>query len=66
MKKVYMQLQETEGQLLAAASRIYAAYLQTEHYTPGNEKALMSQAIKEAIQLGQAIDHAVIADSEVD
>ncbi|HCQ03039.1 MAG TPA: hypothetical protein DIT99_21180 [Candidatus Latescibacteria bacterium] len=66
MKKVYMQLQESEGHLLGAASRIYAAYLRTDQYTPGDEASLMSRAIQEAIQLAQTIDHFVIADDEVD
>ncbi len=66
MKKAYMQLQESEGHLLAAASRIYASYLRTDHYTPGDEAGLMSRAIKEAIQLAQTIDHVVIADNEVE
>ena len=57
MKKVYMQLQESEGHLLGAASRIYAAYLRTDQYTPGDEASLMSRAIQEAIQLAQTIDH---------
>ena len=66
MKKAYMQLQESEGYLLGAASRIYASYLQTDQYTPGDEASLMGRAIKEAIQLAQTIDHFVIADNEVE
>ncbi|MBH58289.1 MAG: hypothetical protein VW875_03630 [Planctomycetaceae bacterium] len=66
MAKSYVQLQESEGHLLAATSRIYSAYLTNDLYTGDNETELMRKAIKEALQLADAIDAAVIADSEVE
>ena len=66
MGKAYMQLQESEGHLLAAASRLYSAYLNTSHYTGDNETALMQKAIKETLQIAHAIDAAVIADNEIE
>ena len=66
MAKSYVQLQESEGHLLAATSRIYSAYLTKDLYTGDNETELMRKAIKEALQLADAIDAAVIADSEVE
>ena len=66
MSKSYMQLQESEGHLLAAASRLYSAYLTTSQYTGTNKIELMRKAIKETLQMAHAIDDAVIADTEVE
>ncbi len=66
MAKSYVQLQESEGHLLAAASRLYSAYLTTSQYTGDNEADLMRKAIKETLQIAHAIDAAVIADTEID
>ena len=40
MAKSYMQLQESEGHLLAAASRLYSAYLTSEERVNGHPKSL--------------------------
>jgi hypothetical protein len=66
MNRTYLRLQETEGYLLAAASRIYAARLQAPRTESISDDELMKQAITEAIKLAKAIDEVVIADSEVD
>ena len=66
MAKSYMQLQESEGHLLAAASRLYSAYLTTSQYTGDNEATLMRKAIQETLQMANAIDATVIADNEVE
>ena len=66
MNRTYLRLQETEGYLLAAASRIYAARLQTNRPESVTDDELMKQAITDAIKLAKTIDDAVIADSEVD
>ena len=66
MAKSYMQLQESEGHLLAAASRLYSAYLTTSQYTGDNDAALMRKAIQETLQMANAIDATVIADNEVE
>ena len=66
MAKSYLQLQESEGHLLAAASRLYSAYLTTDQFTGDNQADLMKKSIREAIQMALAIDAAVIADAEVD
>ena len=66
MAKSYMRLQESEGHLLVAASRVYSAYLTNASYTGNNETELMRKAIKETLQMANAIDAAVIADSEVE
>ena len=66
MAKSYMQLQESEGHLLAAASRLYSAYLTTSQYTGANEATLMRKAIQETLQMANAIDATVIADNEVE
>ena len=67
MAKSYMQLQESEGHLLAAASRLYSAYLTSDQYTGDNEATtLMRKAIQETLQMANAIDATVIADNEVE
>ncbi|MFP6588280.1 MAG: hypothetical protein VB814_11570 [Pirellulaceae bacterium] len=66
MNRTYLRLQETEGYLLAAASRIYAARLQAPRTESVSDDELMKQAITEAIELAKTIDDVVIADSEVD
>jgi|TARA_B110000467_G_C18137766_1_gene376988 hypothetical protein len=66
MNRTYLHLQETEGYLLAAASRIYAARLQAPRSEPISDDELMKQAITEAIKLAKTIDDVVVADSEVD
>ena len=66
MTRTYLRLQETEGYLLAAASRIYAARLQAPRSAAVSDDKLMKQAITEAIELAKTIDDVVIADSEVD
>ena len=66
MAKSYMRLQESEGHLLVAASRVYSAYLTNASYTGNNETELMRKAINETLQMAHAIDAAVIADSEVE
>jgi hypothetical protein len=66
MAKSYMQLQESEGHLLAAASGLYSAFYASGLYDGSNERELMKKAIKETIQMANAIDAAVIADSEVE
>ncbi|MBA62752.1 MAG: hypothetical protein CMJ76_10355 [Planctomycetaceae bacterium] len=66
MGKSYLHLQDSEGYILAAASRLYSAYLTTSYYTGDNEAALMRKAIQEALQMAHAIDAAVIAENEVE
>ncbi|MBT6722561.1 MAG: hypothetical protein HOB20_04945 [Planctomycetaceae bacterium] len=66
MAKSYMQLQESEGHLLAAASRLYSAYITSDQYTGDNEATLMRKAIQETLQMANAIDATVIADNEVE
>ncbi len=66
MAKSYLQLQESEGHLLAAASRLYSAYLTTNQFTGDNQADLMKKSIRESIQMAHAIDAAIIADAEVD
>jgi hypothetical protein len=66
MNRTYLHLQETEGYLLAAASRIYAARLQAPRSESVSDDELMKQAITEAIELAKIIDDTISADSEID
>ena len=65
MNRTYLRLQETEGYLVAAASRIYAARLQAPRAESVSDDELMKQAITEAIELAKTIDATIITDSEV-
>lgn len=65
MTRTYLRLQETEGYLLAAASRIFAARLRTPRTEAVSDDDLMQQSITEAIKLSKLIDDTVIADSEI-
>jgi len=65
MNRTHLRLQETEGYLLAAASRIYAARLQAPRTESVSDDELRKQAITEAIELAKTIDATIITDSEV-
>lgn len=66
MNRTYLHLQETEGYLLAAASRIYAALLQVPRSEPISNDELMKQSITEAVKLAKTIDDIVTTESEID
>lgn len=63
-KRINVRLAETEAAVLAAASRIYAAYI-AEGSAKGNEKQLMKQAINEAVLMANHIDDMIKAEDEL-
>lgn len=66
MAKTYLKLQPSESAVLAAASRIYSAYIACGKVTEGDEKKWIDKSIREAIDLANSTDATVISDGEVD
>jgi hypothetical protein len=65
MAKTYIQLQQSEGFMIQAATQIFAAHIVAGTMTEENKDALMKQAIRDAIRISVAVDEAIVADSEV-
>lgn len=62
--RLSVQLAATEAAILAAASRIYAAYLANGQATPEREKEFMQKSIKQAMLMSTTIDDAIKAEGE--
>ncbi len=65
MEKQVVSLQPSEQGLLAAASRIYAAYIVSGQVAEGQEDGWRARAIREAIWFAQHVDDSVSADDEM-
>lgn len=65
MDKTVMTLQPTEQALLAAASRIFSAYLVAGQVADGQEDGWRARAVRDAIWIAQHIDESVLADDEI-
>ena len=65
MDKTTMTLQPTEQALLAAASRIYAAYVVSGQVAEGQEDGWRTRSVREAIWIAQQVDDTVLADDEI-
>ncbi len=65
MAKTYIQLQQSEGFVIQAATQIFAAHIVAGTMTEENKDTLMKQAIRDAIRISVAVDDAIVADSEV-
>jgi hypothetical protein len=63
-KRLSVQLATTEAAVLAAASRIYAAYINNGEIDEANEKALTHKAIKQALIMAKIVDDAIKAEGE--
>ena len=66
MSKTYLVLKDTEGHIVQAASRIYAALLQSGQVAEGEEDHVMQRSIRDAIRIAKAVDLTVIAEGEMD
>ena len=64
-KRLSLQLAPTEASILAAASRIYAAYIISEKPEQGIEVEYMHRAIKQAMRMSTVIDDLVKAEGEL-
>jgi len=65
MEKPTLSLQPSEQALVAAASRIYAAYIVAGMVAEGQEQGWMTRSVREALWIAQASDEAVRAAEEV-
>lgn len=65
MDKTTITLQSTKQALLAAATRIYAAYVVSGQVADGQEDGWRARSVREAVWLAQQVDEAVLADDEV-
>lgn len=63
--RLSVQLAPTEASILAAASRIYAAFITGGRVVDGQEAKFMQVAIKQAMKMSTAIDDAVKAEGEL-
>jgi len=63
-KRLSVQLAATEAAVLAAASRIYAAYIATGELSQDNEKELTRKAIKQALLMAKIVDDSIKAEGE--
>ena len=66
MTKPFIALKPSEQTIVAAASRLYAAYVVSGRAQEGQEQQWMERSINEAIQLARTVDDAVQADGEYD
>ena len=64
-QKTHLRLQHSEGIVVHAASRIYAAYIAAGQVTNGNEDQWISRSIEEALQLAVQTDDRIESDDEV-
>ncbi len=63
--KLFLKLHPSEGYVLAAASRIYAAYVAADKVTGGNEMEMLEKAVDLALLLTQAVDERVQTEDEI-
>ena len=65
MDKTTITLQPTEQALLAAATRIYAAYVVSGQVADGQEDGWRARSVREAVWIAQQVDEAVLAEDEI-
>jgi len=65
MERIPISLEPSEQALLAAASRIFSAYVASGQVAEGQEDGWRARSIRDALWLAQRIDETVAADEEV-
>ncbi|MGI8981586.1 MAG: hypothetical protein ACR2FY_20355 [Pirellulaceae bacterium] len=65
MEKTILTLQASEQALVAAASRIYAAYIVSGQIGEGQEQGWIERAVREAVSIAQQMDDTVAVDDEL-
>ena len=66
MSKTRVSLQPSEGLVFQVAGGIYAAYVADHRVSEGKEGEWMQRSIREATQLAQLTEQALISDAELD
>jgi len=64
-KITHLRLQHSEGIVVHAASRIYAAYIAAGQVTNGNEDQWIGRSIEEALRLAVQTDDRIESDDEI-
>ena len=64
-KRLSVQLAPTEASILAAASRIYAAYITAGQVEAGADSTWMQKAVVQAVRMSAAVDDLVKAEGEL-
>ena len=65
MSKPVLRLQPSETTVAKVAATIYAAHIVAGNVEKGNEKAVMQQAIRDAVFLAMTTDEAIQSDDEL-
>ena len=65
MDKTTITLQPTKQALLAAATRIYAAYVVSGQVADGEEDGWRARSVREAVWIAQQVNEAVLAEDEI-
>ena len=65
-EQTHLSLQDSEASVLAAASTIFAAYVQAGYLASNDERHVMAKAVDSAIQLAGMVDQKVVSDDELD
>jgi len=65
MEKSTLTLQPSEQAVIAAASRIFAAYIVSDQVQEGQEQGWLERALREAVWLAKHADDSVTSDDEM-
>jgi hypothetical protein len=65
MDKVYLALKPSEQMVTRCAAEIFSAYISAGMVPKGHESEWIERAVREAIQIAQCADAAVISDDEM-
>ncbi|MFT4588131.1 MAG: hypothetical protein ACI9VS_001573 [Candidatus Binatia bacterium] len=60
-----LKLEKSEADVLAAASRIYAAHIVSGQVPPENAESIMEHSIQSAIAMASRVDRLVKSDGEM-
>lgn len=62
----FVNLQQSEAEVYAAASRIFSAFVNSKEVSPQNEAAMIERSIDLAIKMAQRVDIRVQSAEETD
>ncbi len=65
MDKTTLTLQASEQALVAAASRLYAAYIVSGQIGEGQEQGWLERAVREAVSIALQVEDTASADDEL-
>jgi hypothetical protein len=65
MERTVLTLQPSEQAILAAASRLYAAYVVSGQVAEGQEDGWRARCVREAISIAREVDERIVADDEI-